>query len=58
MTEREMFEASFGRPKNYFQLRPQQQWDIDKRLGILNWIGADLTLEDKVRFHKHYEGYT
>lgn len=53
-----MFEASFGRPKNYFQLRPQQQWDIDKRLGILNWIGADLTLEDKVRFHKHYEGYT
>jgi len=56
MTEREMFEKSFQRPKNFFQLSPQEQWDIDKRLGILDWRGEDLTEEDKKRFSAHY-GY-
>lgn len=55
MIEREMFEASFKRPKNYFKLSAQEQWAIDKRLGILDWNGEDLTEADKKRFKEHYE---
>lgn len=54
MTEREMFEESFKRPKNYFKLSPETQWDIDKSLGILDWEGKDLSEEDKKRFKAHY----
>jgi len=54
MTEREMFEKSFERPRNYFELPDAEQWEIDKRLGILDWEGRDLTQEDMERFHKHY----
>lgn len=54
MTEREMFEKSFERPKHFFKLSPEEQWDIDKRLGILDWIGKDLTEEDTKRFREHY----
>jgi hypothetical protein len=54
MTEREMFEASFGRPKNYFHLSSQDQWEIDKNLGILDWEGLGLTEEDKERYKAHY----
>lgn len=32
MNEREMFEASFGRPKNYFKLSADRQWEIDDNL--------------------------
>jgi hypothetical protein len=28
------------RPVNYCELTPQSQWDIDKRLGIIDWNGA------------------
>jgi hypothetical protein len=56
MSEREMFEKSFKRPSNYFSLSPQDQWDIDKYLGILDWKGGgDITKEDKERFDKHYK---
>ena len=55
MTEREMFEKSFQRPKNYFQLPNQSQWLIDSKLGILDWCGQDLTKDDLKRFKKHYE---
>ena len=55
MTEREMFEKSFQRPRNYFQLSPQRQWEIDASLGILDWNGDDLTEEDVKRFQAHYE---
>ena len=27
MTQEEMFEKSFGRPKNYFKLPPDRQWE-------------------------------
>jgi len=54
MTEGEMFEASFGRPTNYFKLSGEQQWDIDKSLGILDWQGGRLSKEDKKRFREHY----
>lgn len=53
-TEREMFEASFGRPKDYFKLSSREQWGIDYDLGILDWEGRDLTKEDQKRFKEHY----
>ncbi len=54
MTEREMFEKSFSRPKNYFKLTPRRQWEIDEGLGILDWMGESLSKEDMKRFNKHY----
>ena len=55
MTEREMFEKSFQRPTNYFKLSGQEQWDIDARLGILDWEGTGLSKEDNERFQNHYK---
>lgn len=55
MNEREMFEASFQRPKNFFRLSPQEQWAIDKELGILDWIGEGLSEKDLERYKRHYE---
>jgi hypothetical protein len=55
MTEREMFEKSFQRPKNFFKLPPSEMWEIDKQLGILDWNGSDLTEEDIERFRRHYD---
>ena len=54
MNEREMFEVSFQRPKNFFKLSAERQWEIDKMLGILDWIGTNLTEEDKHRFNEHF----
>jgi hypothetical protein len=55
MTEHEMYEKSFQRPWNYFKLSDQQQWDIDKSLGILDWEGKDLSKEELDRFVAHYK---
>ena len=55
-----MFEASFGRPKDFFELSPQEQWDIDKNLDILDWDGGcqhnknELCNACRVRFNEHY----
>ena len=49
-----MFEKSFQRPSNYFQLSEKIQWLIDKDLGILDWMGDFDTFEDKWRFEAHY----
>lgn len=54
MTEEEMFEQSFQRPSNYFELTPERQWEIDDNLGILDWKGNNLTPEQKIRFLHHY----
>ncbi len=54
MTEREMFEKSFERPPNYFKLSYQEQWAIDKELGILDWEGEGLSEADSARFKAHY----
>jgi len=54
MTEREMFEMSFKRPRNYFHLSSEYQWIIDKNLGILDWKGEGLSMEDKQRYKKYY----
>jgi len=53
-SERDMFEASFGRPKNFFKLSAERQWEIDKSLGILDWAGEGLTEDDKKRINDHY----
>jgi len=55
MTEREMFEKTFERPRNYFKLRAERQWEIDKDLGILDWIGDGLSKEDEKRFNNYYD---
>jgi hypothetical protein len=55
MTEREMFEKSLERPSNFRKLSSEEQWDIDKRLGILDWQGEGLTDEDWKRIKEHYE---
>ena len=55
MTESEMFEKSFERPTNYFKLTTREQWAIDERLGVLDWIGDDLSEEDRERYKAHYE---
>ena len=55
MTQREMFEKSFSRPKNYFKLSEGRQWEIDAALGILDWEDSDLSQEDLARFQAHYE---
>lgn len=54
-TEREMFEKSFERPKNFFKLSAKERWEIDKRLGILDWNGTGFKQSDKERFNKHYK---
>lgn len=53
--EKEMFEKSFKRPKNYFKLSPERQWEIDEELGILDWQGGNLTKEEQKRFQQHYK---
>lgn len=55
MNEREMFEKSFQRPKNYFKLSAREQWAIDAELGILDWRGDDLTDDDRKRFLEYYK---
>lgn len=55
MTEREMFEKSFERPKNFLLLSSEEKWAIDKRLGILDWEGRDLTKEDYERINSYYD---
>jgi hypothetical protein len=55
MSNEEMFEASFQRPKNYFRLSVRQQWDIDESLGILDWNPSHMTDADKERFKQHYK---
>ncbi len=55
MTEQDMFEKSFQRPSNYFKLTPERQWEIDDDLGILDWVGGNLTEEEMIRFKNHYK---
>ena len=55
LTEKEMFEASFNRPTNYFSLSPSKQYDIDASLGILDWVGEGLGKSERARFYAHYK---
>ena len=55
MTQKEMFEESFKRPKNYFHLTPNERFEIDKKLGILKLEITNLTKEELIEFSKHYD---
>lgn len=55
LSEREMFEKSFERPSNFFKLSKEEQWKIDKKLGILDWQGTGFKHADKERFNNHYK---
>lgn len=57
MTNEEMFEKSFMRPSNFFELSLQEQQDIDKNLGILEWDGSNMSTEDIIRFRAHYDKF-
>lgn len=39
LTQEEMKQAAKARSLNYEELSPQQQWEEDKELGILDWDG-------------------
>lgn len=54
-TEADMFERSFQRPRNFYKLPPDEQWQIDKELGILDWVSGKRTPTEKKRFAEHYE---
>jgi len=41
MTQKEMAMQAKKRPSNYEKLSAEDQWEIDKRLGILDWNGED-----------------
>lgn len=41
LTQKDMAEAAKQRRPDYNRLSPQEQWDEDKRLGILDWDGTD-----------------
>ena len=49
-----MFEKSFQRPSNFFRLSGEDQWEIDKKLGILDWKGEGLTEEDVNRLKEYF----
>ena len=39
-----------------FDLSYEERWDIDKKLGILDWQGLGImTKKDKKRFKDHYK---
>ena len=56
LTQEEMYEKSFERPKKFFELPSKEQWEIDKELGILDWRGENLTKVQKERFKNYYKG--
>lgn len=54
MTEAEMFERSFQRPRDYFLRDASEQWEIDRALGILDWVGDKLTEAEIQRCADYY----
>jgi hypothetical protein len=41
MDQKSMARRARGRPANFMGLPPQEQWAIDKELGILDWDGTE-----------------
>lgn len=57
-TQKEMAEVAKQRPGNFEKLTPQEQWEVDKKLGILDWDGNDTDHEEEYRqsFKRAFEG--
>lgn len=53
MTHDEMFQAALRRPYNYHNLSGEEQWAIDKQLGILDWDGCITDEERKLYWESH-----
>lgn len=54
--KKELFEKTFQRPKNFFNLPVEKMLAIDKKLGLVDWSGwFDLTDKEKQRFRDHYD---
>lgn len=53
MTHDEMFLAALQRPLDYHELPSEQQWAIDKQLGILDWAGPQ-TDDEWNRLRQHH----
>jgi hypothetical protein len=41
-------EIILGRSQNYYQMTSEEQWDEDKRLGILDWDASDVQQTDRL----------
>jgi hypothetical protein len=41
LTQEQMKEKAKERRQDYSTLSPQEQWEEDKNLGILDWDGAE-----------------
>lgn len=54
MSEKEMYKKSFQRPSNFFQLSARRQWEIDEDLGILDWLGNNLSKKEIQKFEDYY----
>ena len=55
MNNLDMYEKSFQRPRDFFKLSGAEQWEIDKRLGILDWDGSHMTSKQMERYIEHYD---
>lgn len=55
MTQEEMFEKCFERPKNFYKLSYREQQKIDAKLGILAFDVVHLSLERQRRFTAYFE---
>lgn len=53
MTHDEMFQLALKRPVNYYDLGLDLQWEIDKKLGILDWEGPRTAEEKKILSQHH-----
>lgn len=42
MTPFQMAQAALRRPPDFHRMSPAMRWEVDKSLGILDWMGLDL----------------
>ena len=49
-------QLALQRPADYYQRSPQDQWAIDKRVGILDWEG-DITASEMQMLLDHHRNY-
>lgn len=49
----DMVAKALKRPKNFLRLSSREQWDIDKKLGLLDWDGPE-TDEDFEILKKYF----
>ncbi len=49
----DMVAKALRRPRNFLKLSSREQWDIDKRLDLLDWDGPE-TDEDRKMLKKYF----